>query len=74
MLNRLASLAMSTSILKALPGKLDIKRREPGIIFISLPNVSLFKLAIMTYFFYIYFCVDSASLTTSFKKCIVIMT
>ena len=26
MLNRSASLAMSTSILKALPGKLDIKR------------------------------------------------
>ena len=48
MLNRLASLAMSTSILKALPGKLDIKRREPGILFISLPIVSLYKLAIMT--------------------------
>ena len=28
------------------PGKLDIKRREPGILFISLPIVSLFKLAI----------------------------
>ena len=33
---------------KAEPGKLDIKRREPGILFISLPIVSLFKLAIMT--------------------------
>ena len=32
------------------PGKLDIKRRKPGILFISLPIVSLFKLAIMTYF------------------------
>ena len=32
-----------TCILKAEPGKLDIKRREPGILFISLP----FKLAIM---------------------------
>ena len=31
MLNRLAGLAMSTSVLKALPGKLDIKRHEPGI-------------------------------------------
>ena len=41
---------MSTSVLKALPGKLDIKRREPGILFISLPIVSLFKQAIMTYF------------------------
>ena len=30
------------------PGKLDIKRSEPGIILISLPIVSLFKLAIMT--------------------------
>ena len=35
-----------TCVLKAEPGKLDIKRREPGILFISLP----FKLAIMTYF------------------------
>ena len=26
----------STHVLKALPGKLDIKRREPGILFISL--------------------------------------
>ena len=48
MLNRSASLAMSTSVLKALPGKLGIKRREPGILFISLPIVSLSKLAIMT--------------------------
>ena len=33
---------------QAEPGKLDIKRRKPGILFISLPIVSLFKLAIMT--------------------------
>ena len=33
MLNRLASLAMSTSILQALPGKLDIKRHNPSIFF-----------------------------------------
>ena len=32
MLNRSARLAMSTSVLKALPGKLDIKRHSPGII------------------------------------------
>ena len=38
----------STSALKAEPGKLDIKRRKTGILFISLPIVSLFKLAIMT--------------------------
>ena len=31
-------------------GKLDFKRREPGILFISLPIVSLFKLATMTLF------------------------
>ena len=35
MLNRSASLAMSTSILKALPGKLDIKRHSPSILYIS---------------------------------------
>ena len=38
----------STNILQTEPGKLDIKRRKPGILFISLPIVSLFKLAIMT--------------------------
>ena len=37
-------------VLKAEPGKLDIKIREPGILFNSLPIVSLFKLAIMTLF------------------------
>ena len=36
MLNRSASLAMSTSVLKALPGKLDIKRREPGILYLQV--------------------------------------
>ena len=35
MLNRSASLAMSTSVLKALPGKLDIKRHSPCIFYIS---------------------------------------
>ena len=34
MLNRSASLAMSTSGLKALPGKLDIKRHSPSILYI----------------------------------------
>ena len=29
----------STSVLKAEPGKLDIKRREPGILFISVSIV-----------------------------------
>ena len=34
MLNRSASLAMSTSILKALPGKLDIKRHSPSTLYV----------------------------------------
>ena len=38
----------STCVLKAEPGNVDIKRREPGILFISLPIVEHFKLAIMT--------------------------
>ena len=38
MLNRSASLAMSTSVLKALPGKLDIKRRSPSILYICWLN------------------------------------
>ena len=33
MLNCSASLAMSTYVLKALPGKLDIKRHESSILF-----------------------------------------
>ena len=35
MLNCSASLAMSTSILKALPGKLDIKRHSPSILYFA---------------------------------------
>ena len=31
--DRSASLAMSTSVLKALPGKLDIKRHSPYLVF-----------------------------------------
>ena len=34
MLNRLASLAMSTSVLKPLLGKLDIKRYSPSILYL----------------------------------------
>ena len=33
LLNRSACLAMSTSVLKALPGKLDIKRHSPSILY-----------------------------------------
>ena len=38
MLNRSASLAMSTSVLKALPGKLDIKRHSPSILYLRSLN------------------------------------
>ena len=38
----------STCILKAEPGKLDIKICEPGILFISLQADLLLKLAIVT--------------------------
>ena len=38
----------STCTLEAETGKLDIKRREPGILFISLQVGLLLKLAIMT--------------------------
>ena len=41
MLNRSASLAMSTSFLKALPGKLDIKRHSPSIFYISFQQRQL---------------------------------
>ena len=45
MLNREALPHNSTCVPKAKPGKLDIKRQESGILFISLPLGSLFKLA-----------------------------
>ena len=38
----------TTSILEALPGKLDIKIREPGFLLISIQVVSPFKLVIMS--------------------------
>ena len=37
-----------TCLLEEEPGKLDIKRRESGILFISLPIGPLFKLGIIT--------------------------
>ena len=38
----------STCVLEGEPGKLDIKRHEPGILFISLQVGSIYKLATMT--------------------------
>ena len=61
----------STCVLKAKPGKLDIKIRKPGILFIGLRIGSL---QTSDYDVIFDFCVDSASLATSFKKCNVIMT
>ena len=65
-------LSNSTCILEDQPGKLDIKRREPGILCISLP--SWFTLQTSEYDVMINFWVESASLATPFKKCNVIMT
>ena len=44
MLNRSASLAMSTSVLKALPGKLDIKRHSPSILYFLLHGIFMTKI------------------------------
>ena len=44
MLNRSASLAMSTSIPKALPGKLDIKRYSPSILYLHVRGALLLLL------------------------------
>ena len=44
MLNRSASLAMSTSVLKALPGKLDIKRHSPSILYLSEHHRKCYRL------------------------------
>ena len=45
MLNRSASLVMSTSVLKALPGKLDIKIHSPSILYILYgpPDISMHR-------------------------------
>ena len=45
MLNRSASLAMSTRILKALPGKPDIKRHSPSILYESTSSLFLTRIA-----------------------------
>ena len=51
----------STCDLQAEPGKLDIKTREPGILFISLQVCKDYDIVID-------FRIDSTSLTTSFKS------
>ena len=44
MLIRSASLAMSTSVLEALPGKFDIKRHSPRLLVLSI-SLSDYRLA-----------------------------
>ena len=64
-----------TCVLKAEPGKLDIKRHEAGILYMTIYQLTnLFTVQTIDYDIIIDFCVDSASLATSFKKCNVIMT
>ena len=47
----MSSLAILTSVLNSLPGKLNIKRCEPGILLSGFKLAdSLFKLAIMKYY------------------------
>ena len=55
MLNRSASLAMSTCVLKALPGKLDIKRHSPSILYLLVLGFQFGPSSVQT--------VDSAALT-----------
>ena len=52
MLNCSASLAMSTSVLKALPGKLDIKRHSPSILYL-FDHINVFVLRSQLYFFFL---------------------
>ena len=66
MLNCSTSLAMSTCVLKAEPGKLDIKRCEPGILLSVYPLLNTLQTS--DYDVILDFCVDSASLATSFKS------
>ena len=44
MYNRTASLVMSTSLLKTLPDKLDIKRHSPSILYILCSVLVILKL------------------------------
>ena len=57
MISSLPGKALRTLVDIARPGKLDIKRRDPGILFISLPIVSL---QTRDYDVIFDFCVDSA--------------
>ena len=62
----------STCVLKAKPGKLDIKRANLVFHLSVYPLLDTLQASDCDVIFD--FCVDSASLATSFKKCNVIMT
>ena len=63
----------STFVLKAEPGKLDIKRRANLVFYLSVyPLLNTLQTSDDGVIFD--FCVDSASLATSFKNCNVIIT
>ena len=62
----------STSVLKAEPDELDIKKHEPDILFFQFTHC--FSLQTIDNDVIFDFCVDSTSLATSFKKYNVIMT
>ena len=47
MLNRSASLGMSTCVLKALPSKLDIKRHSPSILHLSI-SLTTYKTTVVS--------------------------
>ena len=64
---RLAKPRDSTCLLKAEPDKLDIKRHEPGILLHQFTHCFTLQNSDNDIIFD--FCVDSASLATSFKKC-----
>ena len=66
MLNRSACLAMSTSVLKALPGKLDIKRHSPSNLYLFEPG-QLYTLALSTKFSWAGLFVLLFNVSVSFK-------
>ena len=51
MLNHMTMLAMSTSVLKALPGKLAIKRHSPSILFIYTASILPYQMNNGIYWF-----------------------
>ena len=67
MLNRSESLAMSTSVLKALPGKLDIKRNSPSILYIT-PTQNMLVCYMYVYIVYKEICKSIKLETNNFGK------